>query len=49
MEIFGDFMDVLALIFGREYVDRAFTIATESLREMGEILKGAEGDDPSVR
>jgi hypothetical protein len=49
MEIFGDFMDVLALIFGREYVDRAFTVATDSLREMGEILKGAEGDDPSVR
>jgi hypothetical protein len=48
-EIFSNFMDVLSLIFGREYVDRAFTVATDSLREMGEILKGAEGDDPSVR
>jgi SNF family Na+-dependent transporter len=47
-EIFGAFMDTLSLIFGREYVDRAFTVATDSLREMKEALKEGE-DDPSVR
>jgi SNF family Na+-dependent transporter len=49
-EIFGAFMDTLSLIFGREYVDKAFTVATESLREMKEALKEMEEeDDPSVR
>jgi hypothetical protein len=47
-EIFGAFIDTLSLIFGREYVDRAFTVATESLIEMKEALKEGE-DDPSVR